>query len=92
MSEIKKWDEIKGAVDLEVQKETAKQVQKEHLRIVNYMKFAEMSVEDDYNMIDGVINNGSKEPTHNKPEEKKQEPKHHKKPEKLHKEPEREIG
>lgn len=61
MSEIKKWDEIKGAVDVEVQKETAKQVQKEHLRIVNYLKFAEMSVEDDYNMIDGIINNGPKQ-------------------------------
>ncbi len=27
----------------------------------NYLKNAEMSMEDDYNMIDGIINNGSKE-------------------------------
>ena len=29
----------------------------------NHLKNAEMTVEDDYGMIDGVINNGSKEPT-----------------------------
>ena len=29
----------------------------------NPMKNAEMAVEDDYGMIDGVINNGSREPT-----------------------------
>ncbi len=29
----------------------------------NYLKNAEMAVEDDYNMIDGIINNGPKEPT-----------------------------
>ena len=35
----------------------------------NYLKFAEMSAEDDYGMIDGIINNG-----------KKDEPKPHEKP------------
>ena len=30
---------------------------------VNYLKAAEMSMEDDYGMIDGIINNGSKQPT-----------------------------
>lgn len=29
----------------------------------NYLKAAEMSMEDDYGMIDGIINNGSKQPT-----------------------------
>ena len=29
----------------------------------NYLKTAEMSREDDYGMIDGIINNGPKEPT-----------------------------
>ncbi len=29
----------------------------------NYLKNAEMSIEDDYNSIDGIINNGKKEPT-----------------------------
>ena len=29
----------------------------------NYLKAAEMSMEDDYGMIDGIINNGTKEPT-----------------------------
>lgn len=29
----------------------------------NYLKTAEMSTEDDFNMIDGIINNGPKEPT-----------------------------
>ena len=29
----------------------------------NYLKSAEMQVEDDYNMVDGVINNGPKQPT-----------------------------
>lgn len=29
----------------------------------NYLKTAEMSVEDDYNMIDGIINNGDNKPT-----------------------------
>ena len=29
----------------------------------NYLKAAEMSMEDDYGMIDGIINNGPKEPT-----------------------------
>ena len=29
----------------------------------NYLKSAEMSMEDDYGMIDGIINNGPKEPT-----------------------------
>ena len=29
----------------------------------NPLKNAEMQVEDDYGMIDGIINNGSKEPT-----------------------------
>ena len=29
----------------------------------NYLKNTEMAVEDDYGMIDGIINNGSKQPT-----------------------------
>ena len=29
----------------------------------NYLKNAEMAMEDDYNMIDGIINNGPKQPT-----------------------------
>ena len=29
----------------------------------NYLKNAEMAMEDDYGMIDGIINNGPKEPT-----------------------------
>ena len=29
----------------------------------NYLKAAEMSMEDDYGMIDGIINNGPKQPT-----------------------------
>ena len=29
----------------------------------NYLKAAEMAAEDDYNMIDGIINNGPKQPT-----------------------------
>ena len=29
----------------------------------NYLKAAEMSIEDDYGMIDGIINNGPKQPT-----------------------------
>ena len=29
----------------------------------NHLKAAEMSMEDDYGMIDGIINNGTKEPT-----------------------------
>ena len=33
------------------------------LKPENYLKAAEMAMEDDYGMIDGVINNGSKEPT-----------------------------
>ena len=33
------------------------------LKPENYLKAAEMSMEDDYGMIDGIINNGAKEPT-----------------------------
>jgi hypothetical protein len=33
------------------------------LKSENYLKSAEMSMEDDYGMIDGVINNGPKQPT-----------------------------
>ena len=33
------------------------------LKPENYLKAAEMSMEDDYGMIDGIINNGSKQPT-----------------------------
>ena len=33
----------------------------------NYLKNAEMAMEDDYGMIDGIINNGPKEPPENKP-------------------------
>ena len=29
----------------------------------NYLKSAEMAMEDDYNMVDGIINNGPKQPT-----------------------------
>lgn len=29
----------------------------------NYLKYAEMAMEDDYGMIDGIINNGPKQPT-----------------------------
>ncbi|MCD8099403.1 MAG: YodL domain-containing protein [Oscillospiraceae bacterium] len=29
----------------------------------NYLRSAEMQAEDDYNMVDGIINNGSKQPT-----------------------------
>ena len=29
----------------------------------NYLKAAEMSMEDDYGMIDGIVNNGPKQPT-----------------------------
>ena len=34
----------------------------------NYLKAAEMSMEDDYGMIDGIINNGPKQPTVAEPE------------------------
>ena len=34
----------------------------------NYLKTAEMSLEDDYGMIDGIINNGPKQPTVAEPE------------------------
>jgi hypothetical protein len=30
----------------------------------NYLKAAEMAVEDDYGMIDGIINNGKASPAH----------------------------
>ena len=33
----------------------------ENFILENYLKYAEMSMEDDYNMIDGIINNGKKE-------------------------------
>ena len=33
------------------------------LRPENYLKNAEMAVEDDYGMIDGIVNNGPKQPT-----------------------------
>ena len=33
------------------------------LKPENYLKNAEMALEDDYGMIDGVINNGPKQPT-----------------------------
>ena len=33
----------------------------------NYLKFAEMSTEDDYGMIDGIINNGKKDEKTEKP-------------------------
>ena len=33
------------------------------LKPENYLKAAEMAMEDDYGMIDGVINNGKKEET-----------------------------
>lgn len=33
------------------------------IRTENYLKAAEISAEDDYNMIDGILNNGSKQPT-----------------------------
>lgn len=33
------------------------------LKPENYLKNAEMAMEDDYGMIDGIINNGSKQPT-----------------------------
>ena len=33
------------------------------LKPENYLKAAEMSMEDDYGMIDGIINNGPKQPT-----------------------------
>ena len=33
------------------------------LKPENYLKAAEMAMEDDYGMIDGIINNGAKEPT-----------------------------
>ncbi len=37
------------------------------LRPENYLKYAEMSTEDDYGMIDGVINNGKREEQMEKP-------------------------
>lgn len=33
------------------------------LQSENYLKSAEMQMEDDYNMVDGIINNGPKQPT-----------------------------
>ena len=33
------------------------------IKTENYLKAAEMSAEDDYNMIDGILNNGPKQPT-----------------------------
>lgn len=36
----------------------------------NYLKNAELAVEDDCNMIDGIINNGSKDEPSGKQEEK----------------------
>ena len=33
------------------------------LQSENYLKSAEMAMEDDYNMVDGIINNGTKQPT-----------------------------
>ena len=42
----------------------------EFLEPENYLKNAEMAVEDDYGMIDGIINNGKKEVTPPGPDEK----------------------
>ena len=57
----------------------------------NYLKNAEMAMEDDYNMIDGIINNGPKDqgppklepsqPKNPKPESAKSEPPQEKTPE-----------
>ena len=33
------------------------------MKPANYLKNAEMAMEDDYGMIDGIINNGPKQPT-----------------------------
>ena len=33
----------------------------------NYLKAAEMQLEDDYGMIDGIVNNGAKQPEQNQP-------------------------
>lgn len=50
----------------------------------NYLKNAEMSLEDDYDSIDGIINNGSKEKEHKKlqetPDEHKQQTRSSKSP------------
>ncbi|MDO4170588.1 MAG: DUF4316 domain-containing protein [Lachnospiraceae bacterium] len=67
MEEIKKWDEINGAVIIEEQKDLAFKINKEKILIENYLKFVEMSIEDDYGMIDGIINNGKKENLQERP-------------------------
>ena len=65
---IQRWDDVNGMVMedgglLETPEGQAEGPALTNPLSDNPLKNAEMAVEDDYGMIDGILNNGSKEPT-----------------------------
>ena len=65
-SRIRKWDEINGREEEIAEPDVTPKDRMEGPEVgpgSNYLKTAEEQIEDDYNSIDGIVNNGNREDT-----------------------------
>ncbi len=63
-SKIRKWDEINGREEEIAEPDVTPKDRMERPEIgpdSNYLKTAEEQMEDDYNSIDGIVNNGKRD-------------------------------
>ena len=61
--EREEWDNMRGILAGQAKVEIPYQQTVQRQEPENYLKNAEIATEDDYGMIDGIINNGPKQPT-----------------------------
>ena len=61
--EREEWDNIRGTLAQQPQTAIPYRQAEQRREAENYLKNAEIATEDDYGMIDGIINNGPKQPT-----------------------------
>lgn len=61
--EREEWDNMRGILAGQAKVEIPYQQAVQRQEPENYLKNAEIATEDDYGMIDGIINNGPKQPT-----------------------------
>lgn len=61
--EREEWDNMRGTLAEQAQTAIPYRQAEQRREAENYLKNAEIATEDDYGMIDGIINNGPKQPT-----------------------------
>lgn len=61
--EREEWENLRGTLAEQPKAEIPYRQAEQRRETENYLKNAEIATEDDYSMIDGIINNGPKQPT-----------------------------